>query len=108
MPDLHREVGPSGVLIIVSHADFLALLMAALYNVQVQDASMNPDSEMSAHGVSECTLQQEISKNAASVYQKFRISLAATTLLLLGENGEFAVEWMNKRTHLEEKGCCVA
>jgi len=108
MPELRTEVGANGVLILVSHADFLALLMAALCNVQVMQAALNPDSEMSAHGVSECTLQQEISHDAASVYQKFRISLAATTMLLLGEEGEFAVEWMNKRSHLEDKSCCVA
>lgn len=39
---------------------------------------------------------------------RFRISLAATTLLYVGEKGEFAVEWMNKRSHLQDKGCSIA
>jgi len=108
MPELHDEIGDDGILILVSHADFLALLMANLCNVKFLDVNNNPDADVSAHGISESTLNDEIQHKAASVYQKFRISLACTTLIDLKRDGSLSMVWMNKKSHLQDKGCCIA
>mmetsp|Transcript_50573 Transcript_50573/g.123318 ORF Transcript_50573/g.123318 Transcript_50573/m.123318 type:complete len:287 (-) Transcript_50573:2-862(-) len=102
------EVGPNGIIIIVSHADFIALLIASLCNVQVNSkaAELNPDMDMSSHGVSEGTLDDEIEAHCNSVYIRFRVSLACMTMIEL-QGGKATVLWMNKKKHLKDKNCVV-
>eukprot|EP00960_Hanusia_phi_P038580 753492-Hanusia_phi.AAC.7 len=85
---LHNEMGQDGMLLLVSHADFLALLMAVLTNHSTKGHEVNPDIDVSAHGITEATLQGLMAHDAPSVYQKFRISLACTTLLDISPEGK--------------------
>ncbi|EKX38803.1 hypothetical protein GUITHDRAFT_143989 [Guillardia theta CCMP2712] len=105
---LHNEMGQDGMLLLVSHADFLALLMAVLTNHSTSGHENNPDIDVSAHGITEATLQGLMAHDAPSVYQKFRISLACTTLLDISPEGKVRVEWMNKKSHLEGKNCTIS
>ena len=108
MPSMAAELGSDGCLVIVSHADFLALLMAAMTKQNPAGAGMNPDHDISAHGVSEATLQQSMGQvDVESVYRRNRISLACTTLLEIERNGIVKVLWMNKKSHLQV-GCTLS
>mmetsp|Transcript_21634 Transcript_21634/g.42054 ORF Transcript_21634/g.42054 Transcript_21634/m.42054 type:complete len:287 (+) Transcript_21634:93-953(+) len=103
-----QEVGDNGIVIVVSHADFIALLIAKLMNVSMsgKGMDMNPDMDMSSHGISEGTLDDEIEQHCSSVYTRFRVSLACTTMIE-NKGGTCKVLWMNKKKHLQGKNCVV-
>uniref|UniRef100_A0A6U4NFT3 Phosphoglycerate mutase n=2 Tax=Hemiselmis andersenii TaxID=464988 RepID=A0A6U4NFT3_HEMAN len=103
-----QEVGDNGVVIVVSHADFIALLIAKLMGVSMsgKGIDMNPDMDMSSHGISEGTLDDEIEQHCSSVYTRFRVSLACTTMIQVSGN-DCKVLWMNKKKHLQGKNCSV-
>ena len=107
MPGMSSELGPDGCLVIVSHADFLSLLMAALTSSSNAGAELNPDYDVSAHGISEVALQKSMGVDVESVYKRFRISLACTTLLDVSPNGSVQTIWMNKKSHLQQ-GCTIS
>mmetsp|Transcript_21439 Transcript_21439/g.53860 ORF Transcript_21439/g.53860 Transcript_21439/m.53860 type:complete len:286 (-) Transcript_21439:174-1031(-) len=102
------EVGQNGIVIVVSHADFIALLIAKLMGVSMsgKGMDMNPDMDMSSHGISEGTLDDEIEQHCSSVYTRFRVSLACTTMIE-ANGGACKVLWMNKKKHLQGKNCVV-
>eukprot|EP00277_Geminigera_cryophila_P011289 CAMPEP_0179450730 /NCGR_PEP_ID=MMETSP0799-20121207/34702_1 /TAXON_ID=46947 /ORGANISM="Geminigera cryophila, Strain CCMP2564" /LENGTH=277 /DNA_ID=CAMNT_0021245117 /DNA_START=89 /DNA_END=919 /DNA_ORIENTATION=- len=99
LANMHQEMGTEGMLVIVSHADFLALLLATLTSASSAGAHLNPDFDVSAHGVSshgvsEAQLGQSLGqKEIESVYKRFRISLACTTLLDISVDGQVRVVW---------------
>lgn len=99
----------------VSHADFLALLLANLHG---DDASpvrsdTSPDLDVSYHGVSEQQLQssmqaQQQNDYARCVYSKYKVSLASCTLLEISDAGSIQVVCMNDKSYLtSSKKCCL-
>eukprot|EP00286_Rhodomonas_abbreviata_P016569 CAMPEP_0181338950 /NCGR_PEP_ID=MMETSP1101-20121128/28945_1 /TAXON_ID=46948 /ORGANISM="Rhodomonas abbreviata, Strain Caron Lab Isolate" /LENGTH=276 /DNA_ID=CAMNT_0023449785 /DNA_START=73 /DNA_END=900 /DNA_ORIENTATION=+ len=78
--DLQQQVGERGCVIIVSHADFLALLISVIQGQRPLSTRDNPDSEMSTHGVTEAALLKQMpgGSTVESVYAKYRISLCSS------------------------------
>ena len=114
-PALHEELGPSGEVVLVSHADFLALLLAALHGDAASPlhSDTSPDLDVSYHGVSELQLQSTLDEHqqadyARCVYSKYKLSLASCTLLEIADSGAVHVVSMNDRSYLaSSKRCCV-
>jgi broad specificity phosphatase PhoE len=105
-PSMSSQLGTDCCLVIVSHADFLALILACLCKSPKAGAGLNPDMDVSAHGVTEATLQGSMGMNVDNVYKRYRISLSCTTLLDVSPHGEVSTVWMNKKSHLG--GCTIS
>ncbi len=117
---LHDEVGGDGGVVLVSHADFIALLLAALHGDsaggygdsaaagEAADAGRSSDNEVSYHS---CTERQLViagqvagqEEYARSVYARYKLSLACTCLLDMARNGTVKVVSMNDKRHLKDK-----
>ena len=113
--ELHGELGADGEVVLVSHADFLALLLANLHRDTASPlrAGASPDLDVSYHGVSELQLQvgmhvQQQSEYARCVYSKYKVSLASCTLLEIADDGSVHVHCMNDKSYLtKSKKCCL-
>lgn len=104
--ELQTKVGENGCLVLVSHADFLALLISSILGQQPMSSRSNPDGEMSVHGVTEAGLNAELGgETVESVYTKYRISLCSTCLLQLTADLPPDFKWMNNKDHLRDGGC---
>jgi len=116
--DLQSKVG-NGMLVLVSHADFIALLLAALQG-EVAGKSVNPDFQVSVHGVSEAVLMQETRERSRSgtgkeptmvgvdtVYERYRVSLACSCFCEISPNGGTVIHWLNYKKHLTAAGCPI-
>ena len=114
-PELHESVGPGGEVVLVSHADFLALILANLHGDKASPlrSDTSPDLDVSYHGVSEQQLQssmhaQEEADYARCVYSKYKVSLASCTLFEISDAGAIHVICMNDKSYLtSSQKCCV-
>jgi hypothetical protein len=111
--ELHAELGAEGEVVLVSHADFLALLLANLHRdtAAPMRAGSSPDLDVSYHGVSELQLQagmqvQQQSEYARCVYGKYKVSLASCTLLEISDDGVLTVHCMNDKSYLTKTKKC--
>lgn len=70
--------------------------------------SMTDSSGHSAQRDGASELQHTLRNDIDSVYSKFRISLACTTLVELTEGPGINVIWFNKKSHLHKSRCTVS
>ena len=116
---LYEEVGAEGAVVLVSHADFIALLLAALHGDAsgvgaAAAAGRSPDNDVSYHSCTERQLDVSGAAAAAarqeeyarSVYTRYKTSLACTCLLDIDRSGAVEAVWMNEKRHLKDKGKC--
>ena len=120
---LADEVGADGAVVLVSHADFIALVLAALHGdtagaSAAAAVSRSPDNDVSYHSCSERQLQlhlyparaaaaaQQQEEYARGVYTRYKLSLACTCLLEVDRSGAVEVLSMNDKRHLQDKGKC--
>jgi broad specificity phosphatase PhoE len=115
-PRLHADVGDQDLVVLVSHADFLALLLANLHrDGAAAVAEVSPDLDVSRHGVSERQLEARLPaaappgpEDVACVYSRYRVSLASSSLIEIGAGGAVTAVLMNDKSYLSgSKKCCI-
>ncbi len=110
-------------MVLVSHADFIALVLAALHGDAAgagaaAAAGRSPDNDVSYHSCSERQLEagggggggaadaRRKEEYARSVYTQYKLSLASTCLLEVERSGAVEAVWMNDKRHLRDKAKC--